>query len=463
MTALRSLMIALCLFGYLHPLLAQVPQGVNYQAVVRDGSNLLTNQIVDIRFTLLSGGIEVYEETQNLSTDERGLIHAVIGTGTALLGTLDSIPWESGDVSLKVSMDAGSGFVNLGTTAMESVPFSLYAQQVADISDHSLSDLGDVSTSVPSTGDALVWDGTSWAADAIAQPWNVSGSSINFMGSSVGIRTSSPTSTLTVRGNLDMQDLTSGDRKVRMYGSTVGAVELLGAAGSRNALITYTAGNQDFGFMGIYNTTEQPRAYMEISSNIGRIITRGPNNARNTALTWLNGCNDCGYISVYDANSQEAGMYVNTSGQGVVFGDIKNFRMEHPTMPGKEIWYASLEGPEAAAYERGTAQLVNGKAVISLSDHFAIVAASEGMTVVLTPLSGASKGLAVLNKSETGFEVVELFDGKGNYAFDWEIKAVRKGFEDYRVIRDESESRPGGSVEEERAHEKQPAGTPFEE
>lgn len=455
-----ALLLACCTAS---SLFAQLPEGINYQAVVRDGGSLLSNQVLDIRFTLLSAGVTVYEETQNLTSDERGLISTVIGTGTPLNGTMASVPWETGDIELKVAMDAGAGFVNLGTTPMESVPFSLQAQQVADLSNHLLSDLGDVDSTALTTGNVLTWNGTKWGAGTIAQPWNVNGSSINYVGNSVGIRTPSPTSTLTVRGNLDMEDLGSGDRKVRMFGSTLGAIEFFGASGSKNAVIGYTNGNQDFGFMGIHNSTSQERAYMEISNNIGRIVTRGPNNARNTALTWLSGCNDCGYISVYDANSQEAGMYVNTSGQGIVFGDVKNFRMEHPDQPGKEIWYASLEGPEAAAYERGTAQLVNGTAQVSLSEHFAIVAASEGMTVVLTPLSGSSKGMAVTQKSATGFEVVELFDGNGNYEFDWEIKAIRKGYEDYRVIRDASESRPGGTIEEEREHDKQPAGTPFEE
>jgi len=32
-----------------------------------------------------------------------------------------------------------------------------------------------------------------------------------------------------------------------------------------------------------------------------------------------------------------------------------------------------------------------------------------------------------------------LFAGNGNYSFDWEIKCVRKGYEDFRVIRDQDE------------------------
>jgi hypothetical protein len=54
---------------------------------------------------------------------------------------------------------------------------------------------------------------------------------------------------------------------------------------------------------------------------------------------------------------------------------------------------------------------------------------------MLTPLSASSKGLAVIQKGLTSIEVQELFDGKGNYDFDYEIKAVRKGHEDYQIIR----------------------------
>ncbi|RMG68243.1 MAG: hypothetical protein D6722_12035 [Bacteroidetes bacterium] len=137
--------------------------------------------------------------------------------------------------------------------------------------------------------------------------------------------------------------------------------------------------------------------------------------------------------------------------------------MEHPTQAGKEIWYASLEGPEAGAYARDTAQLVDGEATVALPEYFALVAAEAGLTVILTPLSGSPKGLAVTQKGTDRFTVVELMEGTGTYEFDWEIKAVRQGFEDYRVIRNASESRPGGSEREESAHDTQPFGQPITE
>jgi hypothetical protein len=57
------------------------------------------------------------------------------------------------------------------------------------------------------------------------------------------------------------------------------------------------------------------------------------------------------------------------------------------------------------------------------------------ITVMLTPLSADSKGMAVVEKTATGFKVKELYQGTGSYGFDWEVKSVRKGFEEYQVIR----------------------------
>ena len=135
-------------------------------------------------------------------------------------------------------------------------------------------------------------------------------------------------------------------------------------------------------------------------------------------------------------------MYVNASGQGQIFADVKNFKMDHPTDAGKSLWYASLEGPEAAAYERGTATLKDGEIFIQYTDHYKIVANTSSTTVLLTPHSADTYGLAVIEKRIDGFKVKELKNGNGNFSFDWEVKAVRKGFENYEVIRYESSFLP---------------------
>jgi hypothetical protein len=57
------------------------------------------------------------------------------------------------------------------------------------------------------------------------------------------------------------------------------------------------------------------------------------------------------------------------------------------------------------------------------------------MTVQVTPLSADSMGLAVVRKGLAGFVVRELQRGSGNYDFDWDVKCVHRGHEDYQVTR----------------------------
>jgi hypothetical protein len=143
------------------------------------------------------------------------------------------------------------------------------------------------------------------------------------------------------------------------------------------------------------------------------------------------------FVGVASANNPNT--IVTFLSRDAMSAPVKNFFMDHPRDETKHIWYACIEGPEAAAYERGTAQLVNGEAFIPFSEHFEIVINPETMTVNLTPNSAESLGLAVVEKTATGIRVKELYKGQGNYQFDWEAKAVRKGYEDYKVIRPKSD------------------------
>ena len=168
----------------------------------------------------------------------------------------------------------------------------------------------------------------------------------------------------------------------------------------------------------------------------GAVGTFGPNGSLNAALIDVAQNSNHGGIGVYDANGNEqAFMLVDTDGTGFVVADVKSFRVPNPDQPETDIVYAAIEGPEAAAYVRGTGRLVDGAATIHLPQHFVSIASNRGMTVQLTPNSSASLGLAVDQKSTERIVVRELMNGKGNYEFDWEVKCIRKGYEDYRVIR----------------------------
>jgi hypothetical protein len=179
------------------------------------------------------------------------------------------------------------------------------------------------------------------------------------------------------------------------------------------------------------------------SSDAGYLWTLGSNGSYNTLLTNLSGFPNNGYVTVYDAGGNNlAGMYIDSAGYGAIYAEVKSFRVANPRQPDTEIVYACIEGPEAAAYIRGTSQLVAGHAIVQLPEHFQDVAVAEGMTVQVTPCSADSKGLAVVQQALDGFVVQELLQGTGSYEFHWRVEAVRKGHEDYRVIRSSSEGRP---------------------
>lgn len=112
---------------------AQVPQAMNYQAVVRDNNGaVLANQSVNMRFTVRNNtatGTAVYRETKALTTNSLGLVTHAIGTGTVVSGTFAGINWGSGSKYLQVEIDAagGNNFTDLGSSELLSVPYALYA------------------------------------------------------------------------------------------------------------------------------------------------------------------------------------------------------------------------------------------------------------------------------------------------------------------------------------------------
>lgn len=286
--------------------------------------------------------------------------------------------------------------------------------------------------------------------------WIASGNDM-YSGNSadVGIGVTNPTAKLSVRNNIDIKS-SSNDLSIDLYaiGNTrTGVIYVLGENGNTNALVANLAGSNSNGFMGVYNSAGNSRSQMYVaSSGTGVMYTAGANGNANINSSWLTNYVNNGFVAVFDGSgNNQCGAYVNSSNQGVIYGDIKNFRMDHPTQPENEIWYASLEGPEAGAYTRGTSSLVNGKATVTFPEHFELVANATTLTVIVTPLDGSSKGLAVVEKTAQGFEVVELLGGNGTYDFDWEVKGVRQGFENYRVIRPKDEDKPAGLDEQGRA------------
>ena len=112
---------------------AQVPQGINYQAIARNsGGNAYANTTVTVRITINDGinpGTPVYQETHTAVTNQFGLFTLKIGKGNALIGNFSSINWAGGNKYLQVEYDpnGGTNYLNMGISELMSVPYALYA------------------------------------------------------------------------------------------------------------------------------------------------------------------------------------------------------------------------------------------------------------------------------------------------------------------------------------------------
>ena len=70
---------------------AQVPQGINYQAVARTADGvIIPTQNIGVRFSILDGsatGAVLYSETHTVITNSYGLFTLAIGKGTPVTST----------------------------------------------------------------------------------------------------------------------------------------------------------------------------------------------------------------------------------------------------------------------------------------------------------------------------------------------------------------------------------------
>ena len=127
-----SSLLIFAIFISVTSVLAQVPQKISYQAVIRDGSNnLVTSHAVGMRISILQGSNPVFVETHATITNENGLVNIQISKGNYVSGIAFSlIDWSLGNYYIKTETDPAGG-VNytaiVGTSELLSVPYALYS------------------------------------------------------------------------------------------------------------------------------------------------------------------------------------------------------------------------------------------------------------------------------------------------------------------------------------------------
>lgn len=122
-----------CFLGLLFTgnLLAQAPQEMNYQAVLRKANgDIMSSESVTLKLSLLKGspaGAPVYTETHTTQTNAYGLINLGIGSGISS-DTFQTINWSNGPYYLQLNVDG----TDMGTTPLLSVPYAFYAQEAGN-------------------------------------------------------------------------------------------------------------------------------------------------------------------------------------------------------------------------------------------------------------------------------------------------------------------------------------------
>ncbi len=125
--------ISLILCILLLDLSAQMPQGLNFQAVARNSNgNILANTSLTVKIGVIAatGPVTVWEETHPVTTSDIGLFKLIIGKGTRTAGTVEqfsNISWSTDKYSIKVELNGGNGYENMGTTELQAVPYAMVA------------------------------------------------------------------------------------------------------------------------------------------------------------------------------------------------------------------------------------------------------------------------------------------------------------------------------------------------
>ena len=109
---------------------AQVPQGINYQSIIRTSAGaVMSNSAVTVDFKLYDGlsGPLLYHESHATNTNQFGMVNLVIGQGTQIGGSVASfsaIPWAIG-IGYEVFVNSNI----IGTKQLfMSVPYALHSR-----------------------------------------------------------------------------------------------------------------------------------------------------------------------------------------------------------------------------------------------------------------------------------------------------------------------------------------------
>lgn len=173
-------------------LMAQAPAMLDFQALARDVSgDPITNQAITVKASILDGpvGFTIWQETQNVNTDDYGLFTIKLGSNTPIAAN-----WGDSYHYIKIEIDpeGGSSFIDMGTTQFLSVPYALYATNVENVDDADADPENEFQELSIAGSDLSISDGNTVTLPGGSSLWEQNGDDIYFMNGNVGIGTETP-------------------------------------------------------------------------------------------------------------------------------------------------------------------------------------------------------------------------------------------------------------------------------
>ena len=237
--------------------LAQAPQKMTYQSVIRNSSDvLISNSSVGIQISILQGsvtGTALYIERHAPTTNINGLATLEIGAGTVVAGSFNGIDWSNGPYFIKTETDPNGGttYSISGTSQLLSVPYALYAENSGNGFSGDYNDLTNAPTNVSSFNNDAGYVTTS--NDADADPTNEI-QSLSLSGSDLTI-SSANTITLPSGGanTLDQAYDQGGPGAGRTITTDAGAVQIVNSGSNTTGLDVSSAVTNSTGVLSTHS------------------------------------------------------------------------------------------------------------------------------------------------------------------------------------------------------------------
>ncbi len=207
--------------------------------------------------------------------------------------------------------------------------------------------------------------------------------------------------------------LTANGRGVGTYSAGINTTDGIGVVGLGNNMTSFNNFAQGTGVLG----QGENFGVMAYASSVGTAVA---NNKWAGYFDYLPSANGFAYI----------GGRTNGTDYGILSTGVKSTMIKDEDNRNR-IMYCT-EAPEVLFQDFGSAQLVNGKAHITIDPILArnIFVSDNKPMKVFIQLEGDCKGVFVTNKTANGFDVVELQGGTSNTAFSYQIIANRADVKD---------------------------------